>query len=350
MREETVIREAAAVYKETKKQPGCEFLGKIFSIIYSSGEKKECLEKAGENPLPPTFSIRELTDDWAKFTCMQTYRLGVAGEDEELLRSYQNISRENKDYADEFRRYVDVIKEHKDSRKGKTTLLNSFRNIFTENKGSMPFINFGIAFTIASAAFGASDINFYVGTEEAKDVLFRSLEVLGYSSAEYIPDKCFEDHEALKKLLLAALYHALQVRLPYHQGHREKKASSTVISDPDCLQPSAEFQRQRFSPKCCGGEWHSAADGMRFPIWAGKTWKNSMYFLRLSAGKEILKSCSVRRTTGFVPWLKAGQEAGKPRCRRLSFRYAWTGMAGADFSPEWQSSSGWTERSTCPCF
>lgn len=222
MREETAIREAAAVYKEIKEQPGCEFLGKILSVICSSREKKECLEKAGGNPLPPTFSTRDLADDWAKFACMLICRPGGAGEDEELLRSYQNISRENKDYAEEYGRYSDVIKEHKDSRKGKTTLLNSFRNIFTENKGSMPFINFGISFTIASAACGASDINFYVGTEEEKDVLFRSLDVLGYSSAEYIPDECFEDHEALRKLLLAALYHALQVRLPYHQGHREK--------------------------------------------------------------------------------------------------------------------------------
>ena len=222
MREETAIREAAAVYKETKEQPGCEFLGKILSVICSSREKKKCLEEAGKNGLPESFSPRDLADDWAKFACMQICRPGGAREDEELLRSYQNISRENKDYADEFGRYRDVVEEHKDSRKGKTTLLNSFRNIFTENKGSMPYINFGIAFTIASAACGASDINFYVGTEEAKDVLFRSLEVLGYSSAEYIPDKCFEDHDALRKLLLAALYHALQVRLPYHQGHRER--------------------------------------------------------------------------------------------------------------------------------
>lgn len=222
MREETAIREAAAVYKETKEQPGCEFLGKILSVICSSREKKKCLEEAGKNGLPESFSPRDLADDWAKFACMQICRPGGAREDEELLRSYQNISRENKDYADEFGRYRDVVEEHKDSRKGKTTLLNSFRNIFTENKGSMPYINFGIAFTIASAACGASDINFYVGTEEAKDVLFHSLEVLGYSSAEYIPDKCFEDHDALRKLLLAALYHALQVRLPYHQGHREK--------------------------------------------------------------------------------------------------------------------------------
>lgn len=199
-----------------------EFICDILSIISNNRDKREIYRKYRNSGERFDNRIKEiLVTDWAALARQVLH--DNAEQKEEMINYYQRISSNRIDLRTEYmRKYEEDVIEQFNNCGERKTLSNTFNNIVVNQKGSRPYFLFGFSATIALAVGDYSDSNFYIGIEEAKDLLFKAMEALGYINVECIPDRCFCEDANLKYLLFAALYHSLLVMLPYHEDHRDK--------------------------------------------------------------------------------------------------------------------------------
>lgn len=200
---------------------GFKFICDILSIISSDRDKREKYRKYRDSGERFDNRMKEvLVTDWTSLARKVLH--DNAELKEELINYYQRISLDKINLrTEDMQKYEqDVIEQFNNSGERKT-LSNTFNNIVVNQKGTRPYFLFGFSATIVIAVGNYSDFNFYIGIEEAKDLLFRAMEVLGYINVECIPDSCFYEDTNLRYLLLAALYHSLLVMLPYHENHRD---------------------------------------------------------------------------------------------------------------------------------
>lgn len=199
---------------------GFEFICDILSIISNNRDKREIYIKCRDTGERFDNRMKEiLVRDWA--TLARKVLQDNADVKEKMINYYQRISSDkiNMRIEDMQKYEEDVIEQYYNSGERKT-LSNTFNNIVVNQKGSRPYFLFGFSATIVIAVGNYSDLNFYIGIEEAKDLLFKAMEVLGYINVECIPDSCFYEDTNLRYLLFVALYHSLLVMLPYHENHR----------------------------------------------------------------------------------------------------------------------------------
>lgn len=205
---------------------GFEFICDILSIISNDRDKREIYRKYRDSGERFDNRMKEiLVKDWAALARKVLY--DNADLKEEMINYYQRISLDKINVrTEDMQKYEeDVIEQFNNSGKRKT-LSNTFNSIVVNQKGSRPYFLFGFSATIVIAVGNYSDLNFYIGIEEAKDLLFKAMEVLGYINVECVPDSCFYEETNLRYLLFVALYHSLLVMLPYHENHRDNNYST----------------------------------------------------------------------------------------------------------------------------
>lgn len=204
-----------------KDMQGFNFICDILSVISNNPSKKERYIKCRDTGMKFDNRMKEiLVKDWAVLAWKTLHDKTELKDD--IVNYYKKVSLSRIDLeVDVLQKYTeDVIEQFNNPGKRKT-LSNTFNNIVVNQKGTRPYFLFGFALTIVLAAGNYADANFYIGIEEAKKLLFKSMPVLGYINAECIPDVCFCEEKNLRYLLFAALYHSLLVELPYHEDHKE---------------------------------------------------------------------------------------------------------------------------------
>lgn len=103
---------------------------------------------------------------------------------------------------------------------------NMFHTLFWAQSSTSNEAFAGIAMTIVLAVGYSGNPNYYISAREARMILTRSMEQLGYSNADFIPDGCFDTTGGridmdLLRLLLLSLFGALKYKLPHKQSQRE---------------------------------------------------------------------------------------------------------------------------------
>lgn len=196
---------------------GFEYICEILSIITSNPEKKEkykALSRSGQSFANGDKDV--LVHDWSVLAKQ------VIDNDSDkiknLLDYYLRISADDK--SEFMSKYIEDVKIYNRSG-GRTALANAFNNILVNGRGAVPYFFWGISMTIVLAAGNYHDDVFYIGMEETKEILFKTMELFGYENISCIPDDSFLDEENLKKLLLFSLFHSFMVAFPYHRNHKD---------------------------------------------------------------------------------------------------------------------------------
>lgn len=196
---------------------GFEFICEILSIITSNPEKREkykAFSRSGQSFSNGDKDI--LVHDWSMLA--KQVIDNNSNEIDDLLDYYWRIAADDK--QEFMSKYIEDVRIFNRSG-GRTALSNAFNNILVNGRGAVPYFFWGISMTIVLAAGKYHDDVFYIGLEETKEILFKTMELFGYENISCIPDDSFLDDKNLKKLLLFSLFHSFMVVFPYHRNHKE---------------------------------------------------------------------------------------------------------------------------------
>lgn len=161
-------------------------------------------------------AAQQLLDDyifWLKFS-----------KENSLIKSnrkdYENFKQDIRRYRNRLISSGD-IKDKQKHRKDKTefNIEQAFKSILTQHKTTEDAFSAGFALTIALTVGNDEPLGefFFIKREEQKNILFRSLRILGISHSEFVPNEQFEDIDNVKGfqlLLMYALHNALKIMLP----------------------------------------------------------------------------------------------------------------------------------------
>lgn len=110
-----------------------------------------------------------------------------------------------------------------------SNMKNPFVGLFVNQKGASNEIFACLAWVIAMAA-GVTEAPFYIGGEELRMLLRRSLGCLGFQGIDFIPGHFFTITEGtvdddMRKLLILSLYGSMKVKLPYKNSEKQRESN-----------------------------------------------------------------------------------------------------------------------------
>lgn len=114
-----------------------------------------------------------------------------------------------------------------------------FKSLFCIQTGTSNLNFAGVAMTIALATGHMGNPKFFIGENEARTVLRKSMESIGYNNADFIPDACFDMVDGVMpeetiQLLFVSLIGALKVKYPH------KKNDSQCIRNKEKAREAVE--------------------------------------------------------------------------------------------------------------
>ena len=202
-----------------KSEQGFRFLCTIFRILYRTAEKKMSLLSFAEEGMPLSKEqTSSLLEDWVSFSCKAGHQKERTQWLEELLQQYYGAEIRAASYFYDIDNFLSADSEKK--------LKNKFWNIFVSQNGPLPDTLAGIAMTLTLAMGYQGDRQFFLGWREARQILTRSLFVLGISHAEFLPDSCFafahgQPPEDFAQLFFLSLFGALKSVYPHKQAQKQ---------------------------------------------------------------------------------------------------------------------------------
>ena len=105
----------------------------------------------------------------------------------------------------------------------KSELENAFVGLFIKQNSVRNEIFAGLAWVIAMAA-GVMEAPFYVGGEELRLLLRRSLGYLGFQGIDFVPEVFFTAvDDDMRSLLVLSLYGSMKVMLPYKNTEKQRE-------------------------------------------------------------------------------------------------------------------------------
>lgn len=249
----------------TKNIAGFRFLCEILGIAYQPSQMKNTLllRSMGEDPLSKE-ETRAIQNEFTELVVgVKKARRQLLGELSQFLSDcYPNAE------CYDFFEYANEMG-------------NMYTGLFQNQTGTTNLP--GIALTIVLAVGYSQNSFFYISESEARTILTKSMECLGYMNADFIPDSCFALNQDgfmdinMLRLMLLSLYGALKYKYPYKSKdtvQREKnlqKARETIesltASDHDAPAFNALRNSAEMSRICLGMQdaLREAAEQVTFP-------------------------------------------------------------------------------------
>ena len=201
---------------EYRPMDGYRFLLRILSIICRNNQIKSVFDdtlKDAESGRNDNVVMDFLSPSWVKFSSGILNNKDNSRLRKEMLDYYGRVHVPEDDEA-KIRNNLDGYKD---------TLRENIKAIVvTKRETRDPKVALGFATVLSLALMTKqADENFYVGTEEARKILYLCMTIFGYRNTEFIPDSCFEEIEDLGKLLFSAVYGVLMVLFPARKDVRD---------------------------------------------------------------------------------------------------------------------------------
>lgn len=241
--------------------PGYKFLCEVLGALYTSPQMKKELLNHAQTELPLDKEISKIIhDDFAGYAYeLKIQRNAILRRLDGFLGSYYKDISTLSFFSD-----AESVSISGGSQRN--SLESMFKSLLRDQVGTSNISLAGIAMTVALSIGYSHNSRFYVGGDEAKYILSRSMEILGYNNTEFIPDKCFEVSEKctnddLLQLLLLAFLGALKVKYPHKKSaaqsaRNKEKARETIDHLVSISQNSDLFNSLRSSKeitKICQG-------------------------------------------------------------------------------------------------
>lgn len=194
----------------TKNTAGYQFLCDILGIAHQPSQMKDTLLQRAKSGSP--LRKDETQTIQTEFTEMihdvKKYRRELLEDLDELLNThYPNAG------THDFFAYPEGMD-------------NMYTGLFQKQSGTTNL--HGIAMTLVLST-GYESPSFYIGASEARAILTKSMECLGYANADFIPDSCFAITENgcmdihTSWLMLLSLYGALKFKYPHKANDKKQR-------------------------------------------------------------------------------------------------------------------------------
>lgn len=140
---------------------------------------------------------------------------------------------------------TDLFNDAKNYDKASKRLNNKFNSLLVDQSSSIPYeIDIAIAITLAAGLPNHS--GFYVGKEEVRTIVAKSMDALGYISADFLPDECFEITNQglstdMQHLLVLSLVGALKYLLPHQARNAKPNQISALRTLDELIESKPDF-------------------------------------------------------------------------------------------------------------